>query len=499
MSAFPPPVDVVSKTDGLNACAVQADGWARAAPSAVGVDADEVEAFLNNVEEAGLELHSLMLHRAGHVAVEAWWWPYREQYPRIMHSLAKSFTAAAIGLALEEGRFALGDKVVSFFPEFLPPVVADKLAAMTVENLLTMRTGHAEETSGASWRGIETSWIAEFFKIPVVHQPGTTFVYTSAASYMLSAILTKTTGKTLHDYLKPRLLEPLGIAGEHWDIGPDGINPGGNGLTCKTADILKFGVLHAQKGIWNGKRLLPQAWIETATRPHGGDNYGYHWVTDKGGSYRALGVFVQMVMEFPPAGGTLAMTAAIGGSQLILPLIHQHFPKIFRDAPFENAKADAHLKTRLATLSIARKLVSVAPLRTLNVSGVRYKAERNPLGVSEVRFDFSNKRSAFYLTDPEGEHVVFMGNDGWIEGHTDMPGRDLHHGYTLKGTRVVAGANWLDATTLQMTWIFVNTAFRDTVICRFADDASRVTIDRSVNVNSAALSHPTLVGVQARS
>ncbi|MDE2134646.1 MAG: serine hydrolase [Alphaproteobacteria bacterium] len=498
MSTFSPIVDAVREVGALHACAAQIDGLARAAPSAVGVDAGEVEAFLNNVEAAELELHSLMLHRAGHVAVEAWWWPYRAQYPHIMHSLAKSFTAAAIGLALEEGRFALDDKIVSFFPEFLPPLVNDNLAAMTVKDLLTMRTGHAEETSGASWRGIETSWIAEFFKIPVVHRPGTTFVYTSAASYMLSAILTKATGETLHDYLKPRLLEPLGIIGEHWDIGPDGINPGGNGLTCKTADILKFGVLHAQKGIWNGKRLLPQAWIETVTRPHGGNDYGYHWVTDKGGSYRALGVFVQMVMVFPQAGGTLALTAGIGGSHLILPLVHRHFPKLFRDAPFENAKADAHLKARLATLSLARQLTSAPSQLPLKVSGVRYRVECNPLGVSEVRFDFSNKRSVFYLTDAEGEHVVFMGNDGWLEGQTDMPGRDLHHGYHLKGTRIVAGANWLDATTLQMIWIFVNTAFRDTVICRFEDDGSHVTIDRSVNVNSSALSHPTLVGARAR-
>jgi len=139
--------------------------------------------------------------------------------------------------------------------------VDEKLAAMTVEDLLTMRTGHAGETSGAIWRGINASWIEEFFKIPVVHPPGAVYVYTSAASYMLSAIITRTTGETLHDYLKSRLLQPLGITGEHWDIGPDGINPGGNGLTCKTADILKFGVLHAQKGLWNGQRLLPESWV----------------------------------------------------------------------------------------------------------------------------------------------------------------------------------------------------------------------------------------------
>ena len=84
----------------------------------------------------------------------------------------------------------------------------------------------------------------EFFKIPLAYAPGERFVYTSAASYMLSAILTRLTGQTMHDYLKPRLFEPLGIAGEAWDVGPDGVNPGGNGLVETTAALLKLGILH---------------------------------------------------------------------------------------------------------------------------------------------------------------------------------------------------------------------------------------------------------------
>jgi len=98
-----------------------ADGLPRTQPGAVGIDSALVQAFIQDAQDKGLELHSLMLHRGGHVAAEAWWWPYRPELGHITHSLTKSFTAAAIGLALDEGRFALSDKVVSFFPEFLPP------------------------------------------------------------------------------------------------------------------------------------------------------------------------------------------------------------------------------------------------------------------------------------------------------------------------------------------------------------------------------------------
>ena len=105
---------------------------------------------------------------------------------------------------------------------------------MTVEDLLTMRTGHASMTSGSVWRPIKTSWVAEFFKIPVVYQPGTKWVYTSAATYLLSAIVTKTTGQPVADYLKPRLFDPLDISGYQWPVGPENISPGANGLSWKT-------------------------------------------------------------------------------------------------------------------------------------------------------------------------------------------------------------------------------------------------------------------------
>ena len=85
-----------------------------------------------------------------------------------------------------------------------------------------------------------------------------------------------------------------------------------------------------------------------------------------------------------------------------------------------------------------------------------------------------------------------MGVGRWIESETYVPGRDLHHGYELRPARIVAGARWLDADTLEMHWIFAETAFRDTVICRFRQE--RVTLSRSVNVNSGALSQPELVG-----
>jgi CubicO group peptidase (beta-lactamase class C family) len=467
------------------------DGLMRGRPSEVGVDADAISAFLDDVEAAGLDVHSLMLHRGGKVVFEGCWWPYDADRPRIMHSLTKSVTACAVGMLIDEGRLFLADKVISFFPEHLPDLVSDKLAVMTVEDLLTMRTGHAQETGGPAWRGIDTSWIAEFFRIPVVYQPGTSYVYTSAASYMLSAIVTRITGETLHGYLRPRLFEPLGITGETWDVGPDGVNAGGNGLTCTRADVLKIGILHAQKGVWEGKRLLSEAWIAAATYPHA-PGYGYHWVTNWNGAYSAVGIFVQMIMVFPREGATLVITAAIPGSEKLTPLMAKYFPAAFRDAPFDGRDADDRLAARQPALGRPRVLQSASNGAYARLTGARFAIAENPLGVTEIGFEVEREGMVFRLRDAEGWHEVRAGCDGWIESRTDIPGRDLHHGYRLQDTPVLAGARWLDADTLAMTWFFLETAFRDTVVCRFRDGA--VTLDRGVNVNSAALAHPTLTG-----
>src|ERR1700743_1915987 len=123
------------------------DGLRRGEPRHAGVNSAIVEAFLDDAAAAGLDIHGLMLHRAGRVVAEGWRWPYRADRPRIMHSATKSVMACVIGMALEEGRFRLQDRVVSFFPELMPGDIDPKLAAMTVEHLLTMRAGHSEETS----------------------------------------------------------------------------------------------------------------------------------------------------------------------------------------------------------------------------------------------------------------------------------------------------------------------------------------------------------------
>jgi hypothetical protein len=121
-----------------------------------------------------------------------------------------------------------------------------------------------------------------------------------------------------------------------------------------------------------------------------------------------------------------------------------------------------------------------------------YQVEPNGLDVQQLAFAVEGNVLRFQLTDSKATHALEVGIDHWIAGTTNMPGRALHHGYEFKDAQIVAGARWLDTRTLEMTWIYPQTAFRDRVVCEF--DGDRVSVARTVNVNSAGKEQETLVG-----
>src|SRR5882757_8668826 len=99
-------------------------------PEAQGVASSEILAFLDAVEKSSHEFHSFMMLRHGQVIAEGWWAPYRPKANHMLYSLSKSFTSTAVGFAVTEGKLKVDDRVIQFFPEFLPEKMSDYLAAM---------------------------------------------------------------------------------------------------------------------------------------------------------------------------------------------------------------------------------------------------------------------------------------------------------------------------------------------------------------------------------
>lgn len=313
----------------------------RSTPEAENVNPAGISDYFAAVKESGQELHSLMVLRHGKVVAEKWFEGHGPAIPHVMHSVSKTWTSTAVGFAVQEGLLKVSDKVIKYFPEDVPAKVTPWLADLEIRDLLTMSVGHATEPS-LNRSEPELSWEKVFLAHPIDFEPGTKYLYNSMATYMVAAILQKVTGQTVLDYLYPRLLRPLGVTGAFWETSPSGVNCGGWGLHIKTEDMAKLGQFYLQKGEWNGKQLLNQAWFEEATRAHitqppqwfpkDGDasqsdwvqGYGYQVWRCRHNAFRADGAVGQFIIVIPEKDAVVVTTANIQDMQGEINLIWDH-------------------------------------------------------------------------------------------------------------------------------------------------------------------------------
>ncbi|GGD57724.1 serine hydrolase domain-containing protein [Paenibacillus nasutitermitis] len=460
----------------------------RSQSEALGISAAAIVNFLLDIQKQQLELHSFMLLRHGQVAAEGWWSPYSADLPHMMFSLSKSFTSTAIGLAAEERILSLDDSVLSFFTEDAPEVIDPHLAAMRVRHLLMMGTGNEEDTTGRMHESDDGNWVKAFLRAPVEHEPGTHFVYNSGATYMLSAILQKVTGQTLLDYLQPRLFEPLGIEGAAWESCPRGMNTGGWGLSIKTEDIAKFGQLYLQKGVWNGKHILPEAWIEEATSKQisngdGGDNdwaqgYGYQFWRCRHDVYRGDGAFGQFCIVMPEQDAVLAITSGTNDMQAVMNAVWDHLlPAMGSEAVATDSDMQQKLNRQLQELSLPAPRELPESLVEDAVSGETYQLEDNDLQLTSITLAFNGNRAEVRLCSPAGEHQIQCGRGEWAEGTSSL---DLKH-----ETRTFSSFTWVNQDTLKLSLRFVETPFYMTSIIQF--DGNEIILNRKINVSFGPL------------
>ena len=245
------------------------DALPRSAPRDQGVDARGVAALLDALEAApGIEPHSLMVLRHGHVVAEGWWHPYAADGVQLLYSLSKSFTSTALGFAVAEGLVSLDDTVLSHFPELDADVVDPRSRGMLVRHVAAMASGHLTETHERARETDPDDLVRGFLQIPPDRDPGTVFAYNQPCTYTVGAIVAARSGQSLSEYLRPRLLDPLGIGPIAWQRDSSGRELGYSGLHATTDAIARLGQLYLQGGDWDGVRLLPAEWVEQATRSH---------------------------------------------------------------------------------------------------------------------------------------------------------------------------------------------------------------------------------------
>jgi len=470
----------------------------RRTPEEVGVPSAALLALVDALD-AHDETHSVMVVRRGAVVAEGWWDPYRPDLPHDLYSLSKTFTAIALGLARHEGLLSFDDPVLSFFGDEAPAEPSAHLAAMRVRDLLTMRTGHHEDASDRTFE--HEDFARAFLALPVEHEPGTWFVYNTAATYMLSAILTRLTGQRLVDYLEPRLFAPLGITGATWEQCPRGVDTGGFGLAVRTRDIAALGVLLAQDGVWDGVRLLPEGWVAEATAdgapaaqdagddrasaPAPGDDgppewhqgYGYQIWRCRHGAFRGDGAFGQFCVVVPEQDLVVATTSGDHDMQGVLDRVWDLLPQLSPDALAPDPAAHEALTRRLAGLA------HPAPAQAVGdgvpaVLGRELVLERALGPVRGLRIDVGADEDTVLVHTPGDDVLLRVGHGTWVEQTTTPPSE---HGGPPRELLTLASADRPGPGEYRVTLRAVTTPFRWTATVRVGPDGT-ATLSAEQNV-----------------
>ncbi|WP_127585121.1 serine hydrolase domain-containing protein [Paenibacillus koleovorans] len=472
-------------------------------PENHGLSTKRLLAFFAKMEQLQLNVDTLMLLQNGQVTAEFCRVPYRLDSPRLLFSLSKSFTSIAVGIAWDSGLLGLHDPVVSFFPDKLSDLpLSSNLAKMTIHHLLSMNAGHQDNIYGPVIGSGEQDWVKAFLRQPVEHEPGHCYRYSTPATYMLSAILEQVTGQTLVDFLMPRLFEPLGICRPSWETCPGGVSAGGMGLSLSTEDVAKFGVMLQNKGKFDGKRIVSEAYLELATaeqsdnragatRIDDAQGYGYQLFLGRQGCYRGVGGFGQLCLVAPELGVVVVATSSFSSMaplQTVLDLLYEHIlgPLALGCVGLETVNGLDRLALQRQLSEWASSSVPVSkpvPVGSPDYDGGsgRYRfSEGNPLGLRMITFDRMTVefvyedagrdcKISFDFTQPVHSQGVFV--------------KDL----LLHLQEVVCYAAWQDSSCLELTLYYIETPYVVTYTFGFVEEALDVGVRQNVSLNGGGV------------
>lgn len=468
-----------------------------ASPESQGVDSQGLIDFFEAVEGSGLEFHSIMVNRNGRTILEGWWHPFRKEYVHALYSLSKSFTSTAIGMLYDEGRLSVQNRVISFFPDKLPASVSDNLASMRIYDLLTMHTGHEEDTMGRIWPSPDGDWVKAFLSLEVPRKPGTHFLYNTGATYMLSAIVQKLSGQKLIDFLRPRLFEPLDIRGFDWEEDPRGINVGGYGLRVRTQDILHFGQLYLQKGQWKGKQLLSADWVEEATSKQvdsqdndgdWGQGYGYQFWRCKPGCYRGDGAHGQYCIVVPDKNAVIAITSETRDMGASMQLVWDHILPAMKGANEKPAEGVSYAKLRQISAQLSLPIdagPAESPLAS-QLNGKTFFFKDNPFKAEKASFTFQADECEVVFVEDGKQIRLKSGLNRWITADNKKEGNTLFPipGRTPMPTKISSYCHWEGENALVMKLKYVENVHHDIFTFTFTDQEMKLSFDNSLSYRS---------------
>jgi CubicO group peptidase (beta-lactamase class C family) len=283
---------------------------------------------------------AFLVVRRGYLVFESYYGGCDQDAEHLVASVTKSFVSALIGIGIDQGFIeGVDQRVLDFFPEYTPGARDRLKRQMTIKHLLTMTAGFQWRTGARNHELYidrlrrSRDWVAFVLGLPVRERSFGSFQYNSGASHLLSAIITRSTGRCARDFAAEHLLKPIGIEPpatdiDHtfsqedvfrnraggWPKDPQGNSIGGWGLFLKPRDMARFGYLYLNGGQWDGVQIVPKQWVEDSVSAHT-PGYGYlWWLRDVNGAFcfSAVGQGGQHIFCLPEKDLVVVVASKMG-------------------------------------------------------------------------------------------------------------------------------------------------------------------------------------------
>jgi CubicO group peptidase (beta-lactamase class C family) len=383
--------------------------WQNSTPESQGIDSRQLAKIFDYIKENEINIHSTVLIRNGYLIMDAYFYPNSKGILHDVASVTKSITSVLIGIAIDKGYIkSIDQAVLDFFPDRKIENMDNRKRQLTIEHLLTMRTGFCLDFMDGE-RQLDNmrrtkDWVQYMLDQPLLTNPGEEFAYCTGGTHLLSAIITKATGMNELQFAEKYLFGPLDIHDVIWPADPVGNNTGGFDLHMHAYDLAKIGYLLLNEGIWQEKQIVSKEWIEQSTHftSLGDDLYAYLWWAPdenpdlvegrgRGGQRLIYSKKRNIVLVFTGSGFD---PGEIG--ELLLPAIRsdQPLPENFSAYKLLQEKTDS-----------AASIPDPTPINTLppiaqKISYKTYEFEPNSKGWISFSLEFGNRNEAiFKLTE----------------------------------------------------------------------------------------------------
>ena len=459
--------------------------WAVSTPEEQGVDSAGLARLIETVGTRRQD--SLMIVRHGKIVAEAYYAPFVGGVSHDLRSVTKSIIGTLTAIAVRDGILdSVDHPVMDYFSDRQISNIDDNKKAMTIQSLLDM-------TSGIKWQEKNYTPDEPLLRMyaspdptafvlnqPMSSAPGSKFYYNSGNPYVLSALITKKTGRSALDFAKKELFEPLGITSAKWGrVDAQGVTDGEAGLSLSPQDMARIGYLYLHNGIWDGKQMIPSPWVDRAREGKVKATNGFQyanlwWSLPEKGAYMARGRHSQLILVLPKLDVVAVMTGVMPDDEFypLGRLIDDISRSVKSDTPLPPdpvAQSILAVSIRAAATEKASP-IGETPELAKAVSGKTWQVAKNDLDVKSFALNLVGENPSWEIvTDtgkPDNPTERFSGSLGLDGTYRKSP--------AYYGTNAVKG-RWINARTFAVERRILGNS--ETQIWAFTFDGNKVTVN----------------------